>query len=320
VCSSDLIKLANFYLDYTNRISETGKIYDESFTKVVEKEIAIRHKEMLEILNHMSNYYELTDNYEKATASLEKAKNAARVKYDYNDYLYGAELTNNAKLQIKLGQYEQAEQSLNESLKILENFRKDEEKKGYLVDAIETQAVLFGIKGLFDDAEDNLDRAAKIISKADRIIVIDEAIAARELSSLFIQLGRYSDTEELLESLITDYEKTYGGNSLRLIDPLVNAGRLSLAKGDYTEAEKTASRAKQIALSVYNEKSTKTAPVLLLLGDIDYIVGDYEAAENNFRSAMQNQEKQFGHNHIEVAKSLSRLALIKFYKGIIPLT
>ncbi|HEV8515943.1 MAG TPA: tetratricopeptide repeat protein, partial [Cyclobacteriaceae bacterium] len=309
------IKLANFYLDYTNRIAETGKIYDESFTNVVEKEIAIRHKDILEILNHVANFYELTDKYDKATASLEKAKNAARTKYDYNDYLYGAELTNNAKLQIKLGQYEQAEQSLNSSLKILENFRKDEDKKGYLVDAIETQAVLFGIKGLFDEAEDNLDRAAKIISKADRILIVDEAVAARELSSLFIQLGRYSDTEELLEEMIHEYEKTYGPNSLRLIEPLVNAGRLSLAKGDYTEAAKIASRAKQIALAVYSEKSTKIASVLLLLGDIDYIIGDYEGAEENFRKAMESQEKQFGHNHIEVAKSLSRLALIKFYKG-----
>jgi CHAT domain-containing protein len=309
------INQANFYLDYTNRIGETGKIYEESFTKVVEKEIAIRHKDMLEILNHIANFYELSDKYDKAAASLEKAKNAARVKYDYNDYLYGAELTNNAKLQIKLGQYEQAEQSLNSSLKILENFRKDDDKKGYLVDVLETQAVLLGIKGLFDDAEDNLDRAAKIISKSDRMVVVDDEIAARELSTLFIQLGRYSDTEEILEKLIQDYEKTYGANSVRLVDPLVNMGRLSLAKGDYTEADKTATRAKQIALSVYDEKSTKTASVLSLMGDIDYVIGDYEGAEDNFRKAMENQEKQFGHNHIEVAKSISRLALIKFYKG-----
>ncbi len=309
------IKLANFYLDYTNKVSEAGKIYDESFTKKVEKEIAIRHKDQLEILNHIANYYELTDHYDLAAATLAKAKNAARVKYDYNDYLYGAELTNNAKLQIKLGQYEQAEESINASLKILENFRKDEGKKGFLVDALETQATLFGIKGLFDDAEDNLERSAKIISKADRIIIVDEASNARELAGLYIQLGRYSDMEELLNKLIKEYEKTYGPTSLRLIEPLVNLGRLSLAKGDYSEADKTATRAKQIALSVYGEKSTKTASVLLLLGDLDNNIGDYENAEDNFRKAMGNQEKQFGHNHIEVAKSLSRLALVKFYKG-----
>ncbi|GHN00932.1 hypothetical protein WSM22_24210 [Cytophagales bacterium WSM2-2] len=312
------IKLGNFYLDFTNKIAEAGKIYEESFTNLVEKEIAIRHKDQLEILNHLADYYEITDKYDKAVEALAKAKNAARVKYDYNDYLYGAELTNNARLQIKLGQYEQADESLTASLKILENFRKEEDKKGYLVEAIETQAALLGIKGLFDDAEDNLDRAAKIISKANRIIGVDESTSASQLSGLFIQLGRYSDTEEILEDLIKDYEKTYGPNSIRLIDPLVNMGRLALVKGDYSEADKIATRAKQIAQAVYSDKSTKMAPILLLMGDIDNIIGDYEAGETNFRTALQSQEKQFGHNHIEVAKSIARLALNKFYKGDAP--
>ncbi|MBS1505693.1 MAG: CHAT domain-containing protein [Bacteroidetes bacterium] len=309
------IKLANFYLEYTNKIAEAGGIYEESFTNNVEKQIAIRHKDQLDILNHMASYYEFTDHYDKAAATLAKAKNAARVKYDYNDYLYGAELTNNAKLQIKLGQYEQAEESINNALKILEPLRKDEDKKGYLVDAINTQATLFGVKGLFDEAKDNLDRAGKIISRASRITGIDEASAARELSGLYIQLGHYAETEELLEKLIADYEKTFGKSTSRLIEPLVNMGRLSLAKGDYTETDKIAARAKQIALSVYGEKSTKTAVVLLLQGDLDNIIGDYDGAEDNFKKALESQERQFGHNHIEVAKSLSRLALTRFYKG-----
>lgn len=312
------LKLADFYLDYTNKIAEAGKIYSESFTNKVEKQISIRHKDILDILNHMASYYELTDQYDKAVSTLEKAKNTARAKYDYNDYLYGAELTNNAKLQIKLGQYEQADESLTASLKILENFRKDEAKKGFLVDAIETQATLFGIKGLFDEAEDNLDRAAKIISNANRLTNIDEYAAASQLSGLFIQLGRYADTEELLDKLVKDYEKLYGPNSMRLIEPLVNLGRLSLVKGDYTETDKVATRAKQIGQAVYGEKSTKMAPVLLLKGDLDNIIGDYDEAEDNFTKALESQQKQFGHNHIEVARSLSRIALCKFYKGDSP--
>lgn len=312
------LKLADFYLDYTNKIAEAGKIYADSYSNVVEKQIGIRHKDVLNILDHMASYYELTDQYDKAVAALAKAKNAARLKYDYNDYLYGAELTNNAKLQIKLGQYEQADESLTGSLKILENFRKDDAKKGYLVDAIETQATLFGIKGMFDEAKDNLDRAGKIIAKANRLTNLDESTAAGQLSGLYIQLGRYADTEEVLEELIPDYERTYGPNSMRLIDPLVNSGRLALAKGDYTQADKIAARVKQIGQSVYGEKSTKMAPVLLLMGDIDNIIGDYDEAEKNFTNALASQEKQFGHNHIEVARSLARLALCRFYKGDAP--
>jgi len=75
-----------------------------------------------------------------------------------------------------------------------------------------------------------------------------------------------------------------------------------LAKVTIPKPARQPLRAKQIALSVYSEKSTKTALYLLLQGDIDYIIGDYEGAEENFRKAMESQEKQFGHNHIEVAK------------------
>ncbi len=309
------VKLANFYLDYTNKITEAGKIYAESFNNVVEKQIRFKHKDHLEILNHLAAYYELIDKYKEATAAIKKAADVAQVKYDNEDYVYGIELNNLARLEIKLGQYEKAETDINQALKILEKFRKDDLKKIYLINAIETQAVLFGIKGLFDEAQDALDRSSKIISKSDNLVGIDELSTAKELSSLFIQLGKYSDTEKILDKLIAEYEKLYGKTSLRLIEPLVNKGKLALAKGDYTEAEKIAQRANQIAVQVYTEKSTKTAPSQKLLGSVYYTIGDYEKAEENVSKAMQSQQREFGKEHIEVAKSLSQLALIKFYKG-----
>lgn len=309
------IKLANFYLDYTNKIPEATKIYKDSFDDVVAKEIGAWHKDHLEILNHVAALQELTDHYSEAGATLDKAGLVARAKYDDKDFLYGAELTNIARLQIKLGQYEKADDNLNKSLKILEEFRKEEDKKIYLINAIETQATLFGIKGLFDEAENNLDRSKKIISRADNLVGIDNLSTAQQLSSLLIQLGRYSDTEELLNPLIGEYEKLYGKSSLRLVEPLVNKGRLSLAKGDYTDADKIAQRANQIAVAVYGDKSSKTASTQKLLGDIDYAIGDYDRAEDNIQKALASQEKQFGRNHIEVAKSLAQLSLIKFYKG-----
>jgi Tetratricopeptide repeat len=309
------LKLANFYLDNTNKITEAARIYDESYTKITAKQIGAWHKDHLEILNHIAALYELTDKYNEANQALEKATFVARSKYSDEDYQYGIELNHIAKLQIKLGLYEKAEENLNKSLKILEEFRKDEEKKIYLIQAIETQAALFGIKGLFDEAEDALNRSEKIISKADKISGSDDLNTNKELSSLFIQLGRYSKTQELLLELISEYEKLYGTSSVRLVDPLVNMGKLSLAKGDYTEATKIADRANKIATSIYGEKSTKTAPTQKLHSDIDYAIGDYDNAERNIIKALESQEKQFGRNHIEVAKSLAQLGIIKFYKG-----
>ncbi len=309
------LRLANFYLDYTNKIKEAGLIYDESYTKIVGKEIGDWHKDHLDILNHLGIYFELTDQYAKANATLDKASLVARSKYDDKDYKYAEELTRIAKLQLRLGQYQLAEKNINKSLVIIEEFKKDETKKGLLVETIDAQANLFGIKGLFDDAEDALERSGKIISKADRPLGIDELSNAQDVSSLFIMLGRYSDTDDILKKLITEYEKIYGAESLRIIEPLVNKGKLLLAQGDYTEADKVAQRANKIATSIYTEKSTKTASSQKLLSDIDYTIGDYDNAEDNIVKALASQEKQFGRNHIDVAKSLSQLALIKFYKG-----
>ena len=309
------LRLANFYLDYTNKITEAGKIYEESFTKIVEKEIRPWHNANLDILNHVAIYYELTDQYTKALATLKKAGDVAHAKYDDADFKYGEELTRIARLKIRLGQYEDAEKDLNKALVILEKTRKDESKKGLLVEAIDTQATLFGIKGLFDEAEDALERSGKIIKKAEGPLGIDELSTALNLASLFIQLGKYAETSESLDLLIAEYEKIYGPQSLRLIEPLVNKGKILLAEGDYTAADKIALRANQIATSIYTEKSTKTASTQKLLGEIDYTIGDYDKAEDNVVKALASQEKQFGRNHIEVAKSLAQLALIKFYKG-----
>ncbi len=309
------IKLANYYLDYTNKIPEASKIYKESFDNVVATEIGAWHKDHLDILNHMATLFELTDRFAEANATLDKAGLVARAKYDDKDFLYGAELTNIAKLQIKLGQYEKADANLVKSAAILDEVRKQEDKKIFYIQALETQATLLGIEGLFDEAEDNLDRTKKIISRAETIVGLDELATAQQLSSLFIQLGRYSATDELLTRLIEEYEKLYGKNSLRLVEPLVNQGRLRLAEGDYTEADKIAQRANQIATTVYGDKSSKTASTQKLLGDIEYAIGDYERAAENIEKALGSQEKQFGRNHIEVAKSLAQLSLIKFYKG-----
>jgi CHAT domain-containing protein len=308
---------ANYLVDYTNSVADAEKIYTESFTNVVEKEISAAQENFLDILNHIATLREMTDRYTEANAALAKALDIAKVRFDPEHWQYAAELTHIARLNIKMGEYESADKNLAEAIKVLElKKNNDDNLKVFMVNAIEAQAVLFGIKGLFDEAEDNLDRSARIINKMEVMVGIDELATARELSSLLIQLGRYSETEELLTNLIKDYEKQYGTNSLRLIEPLVNLGRLTLLNGDYPKADKIAQRANEIAVKTYGEVSTKTAPTQKLLADIDYEIGDYDKAEDNIAKALASQQKQFGRNHVEVAKCLSQLAVIKFrHKG-----
>ena len=308
------VRLANFLIDYTNNIEEAGKIYTENYLNALAKTIHIKHKDVIDILLHLAKYYELTDKYKLAAQALKDNREAAQQKYDYDDPLYGIIMDYIAELSLKIGEYEEAEKAIETSLKLLDTKENREKYPAAAIHAIETEAKLFGLKGLFDEAESNLDRANEMIKDA-KVVLNSDVSSGEELSSLLIQLGRFSDASEILDMQIPQSEKLFGKNSLRLIGLLVNKGRVFLAKGDYTEAERIAQRANAIALATYGEISTKTAPTQKLLADIYYTLGDYEKAEANAVKAINSQEKQFGRNHIEVAKSISQLALIKFYKG-----
>lgn len=310
------IYLANFLLDYTNRIDEAAAIYKESYEGIVGKQISIRHKDILKILNHLATLYELTDQYQLASQTLKIASEAALQKYRDDDILYGMALTHLAKIRLKVGEYENADKDVAKAIEVID-LRKNREFSEYTsayIDAIETQARLYGIKGLFDEASGNLERSRKIISRAKGAIT-NELSAAEELSGLLIRLGRYAGAGKLLTQLFDEYERLYGKESIRLIQPLVERGQLLLARGDYTEAQGAALRANQIAINAFGEQSTKVAPTQLLLSDIFTMLGDYDQAETYIANALANQEKQFGRNHIDVARSLSQLALIRFYNG-----
>jgi CHAT domain-containing protein len=308
------LKLAAFYLDYTNKIEDAGRIYQASYNEVVAKEIGSWHKDQLDILNHLATLYEFNDQYKLAASTLDRASDAAYSKFSNEDPEYAAELDKIAGLQLKLGLYEKAETNLTKALTIFEKHRKDESRTEQFIHAIETQAKLYGIKGMFDEAQSNLDRSVKLINKAD-VQIGNELTTAEELSSLFIQLGKYSQTDALLTKLIAEYQKLYGPQSLRLIEPLTNKGKILLIKGDYTETEKIALRANAIAVKIYGEGSTKTAPTQKLLSDLYFMLGDYDKAQEQVVKALASQEKQFGRGHIESAKSISQLALIRFHKG-----
>lgn len=313
------LKLANHLLDYSNAVQEALSIYKISYDSIVSRQIGSWQRDHLDILNHLATLYEYTDQYGKADASLAKALDVAESKFGRSDGLFGVELTQVASLRLKMGQYIKAEKELKEALTILGNLKKETEWKVPYINTLQTEARFMGLRGMFSEAEENLDQAAYILKKSkDENLIIDQQAAARELSSLYILLGRYAETELLLDNLISDYERSFGGNSARLIEPLVNRGYLQLAKGDYTAAEKTAQRAYDISVKVYTERSTKTAAVQRLLSDIYFTLGDYVKAEEMISKSIESQQNQFGRNHLEVAKSLSQLGVIRYSRGDTP--
>lgn len=309
------IKLANYYVDFTDKIKEAEAIYKESYFGLVEEQIDTWHKDFVNIQNHLAKFYESTDQYDLAMAAVDKASDGAALKFSPDDPAYAEALNNEAQLYLKLADYDKAENSLNKSLDIFEDYRKDESWVVEYVNTQATQAELKVIQGLFDDAENIINRSKKALKKADNLSSYNDLASQQGLARVYMPLGRFREAKELLNNLVAQYESRYGTNSRRLILPLVYLGQLELVEGEYTKAEKTARRANTIAASIYGENSSKVAPTLSLLAEVYTSIGDYQKARSNTEIAIKIQEAQFGRQHVDVAKSLTQLGLIRFYKG-----
>ena len=307
------IGLANYYIDYSDNFPEAQEIYETSFTKIVRPEITEGHVEYLDILNHLAAFYEETDQYEKAGNILDEALLAARTKYDNKDIAYGQELEKIAGLQIKIGQYENAEENLGVALEIFDDIKSDESKTAE-GNALITEATLLAIKGEYDDAESNINKAEKLLAKG--VLTGESGTDVNEqLAGLYIKIGRLSDAEKILDETIDEKVEQFGSESRHLNLPLTMKSALLLTQGDYTESERMARSANNISLAIFNQESSKVVPSMLRLADVYSTIGDYDKAEALLTNAIAIQKLQFGPDHVDVAQSTSALALVKFYKN-----
>ncbi|WP_185154152.1 CHAT domain-containing protein [Fulvivirga sp. M361] len=309
------IELASYYVDFSDKIKEAEAIYSESFEGIVEPQIDTWHKDYVSIQNHLAKFYASTDQYALAIAAIDKASDGAAVKFSSVDPAYGEVLNNQAQLYLSLANYDKAEESLNKSLAIFKEYRRDENWVIEYINTQATQAQLKVIQGLFDEAEDIMNRSKKTLKRVNNPSNYNDLASSQGLARVYMPLGRFREANELLDRIIVEYQLRYGSSSRRLILPLVYRGQLELTEGEYTFAEKTARRANQIATSIYGENSSKVAPTLSLLADIYTSIGDYPKAQDNIEKAIRIQEAQFGRQHVDVAKSLAQLGLIKFYQG-----
>lgn len=308
------IKMANYYVDYTEKLTEAFEIYKTSWDNIVKKEISEGHLDYVNILDHIAIYYQETDQYDKASEMLDKALEASRRKYDNLDPAYAVELDKIANLQYKIGQYDDAERNILTAIDILKDA--DREKfGGFYAQALITEATLLAIKGEYDEAESNINRSERLQAKGIRTVETSGIDTEDELAEVYLDIGRYREAEKLIDDDLERKTKRFGQNSRHLNTPLILKSRVKMILGDYTEAEKLADRAYGLMVNIFGEESTKITPSLITKAKINTIIGDYDHAEEALVRVIDIREKQFGRSHIDVARAVSELALVKFYNN-----
>ncbi|GAA5040074.1 hypothetical protein GCM10011506_40190 [Marivirga lumbricoides] len=308
------LDLAHYWVDYTDKFDQAEQIYETVFFGKIDREITKGHVKYVNLLNHLATSYQYNDEYSKASKLLDEALLLTRTKYDNKDIDFGKELTLIADLQIKIGEYEKADENLKEALSILENFDNDLNVI-YYIKALEANAKLLSIKGFFDEAENALELSQKLFKSAIPNSEYNPETAKQELATVYLKIGNYREAEEILTKTLKQSSRQYGEKSQKLISPLVDFGKLSLINGDYPKAEEYALKALAISEATFSKYSTKNTAATLLLAELNTALGDYNKAEEFYTQAITILENQFGRSHVDVASAISSLALVKFYNN-----
>lgn len=308
------IKLANYYVDYADKFTEVREIYETSFQKIVEPEITPGHTQYMDIMYHLATYFEETDQYTKASETLNKALVAARKKYDNKDIEYGKALGRIAGLQINIGQYDRAEKNLADAMAIFKSV-KSTVADAYQSVAMITEARLMIIKGDFDAAEENMIKSDELKKKSAITIESSNVDYQDDLAEIYINIGKLTEADAILAKSLKSKSDEFGRQSRQLNTALVLSSNLKLIRGEYSEAENIARTANSITTGLFGEFSSKTVPSMIALSRVYITIGDYDKAQSLLRKAIDIQKRQFGSDHVDVGKSLAQLALVKYYKN-----
>ncbi|MFQ5790537.1 MAG: tetratricopeptide repeat protein [Acidobacteriota bacterium] len=140
-----------------------------------------------------------------------------------------------------------------------------------------------------------------------------EAAVRHTIGLTYLRLGRYKDSERLLQSALRIQRGLAEHNPQELVEYQSTLAVVLHDLGNYDEAERLYREALQSAREFLSEEeatSVKNNLALLL-----YDRGDYEAAEPLYREVVASDRKSLGDEHPDLAVSLNNLANLLRDKG-----
>lgn len=305
------LKYAVFLLEHTDDVSQGRQIMYDAPQNAIMRQWTENHREYITLLDYLVKYYDLIEEYDIALENAQRALELSEYKYTNNSAEYGKQLAILSGIQIRKGQYLAAENNMDESLNIIR--RKIQRKSVEFADALATTARLYGIMGSYSEAERLLKRSSRINRRLGGDIS-QNAKAVEELAFLYIRIGEYADTEELLLEAVARKEEKYGPQSKTLVNPLNQLALLYLITGDYTQSEKMGRRASDIANQVYGDSTLIYAESITNLGKLYLTIGSFDKAQDNFDQIVAIRRRELGDKHVLLANSLTDLAFTRFYQ------
>ncbi|MFL5731280.1 MAG: CHAT domain-containing protein [Cytophagaceae bacterium] len=303
------LSLALFEIHYGKDFGKAERIFSNSYTAIVKKEIM---KESLANMFYLSAYAELfgkTDRYDSAMVNAQEAKAIARTLYSENSAEYLLEFSVFIEYQILSGKYKEGFENLEKAFNL-----SDEIKDGdpaFLQRSYMIVARLLSMKGDFERSQALLDKAYKLSLGGYEKQLLAEAETLEELASLYLQTGSYYRAEKaLMKSLLIKEQKLEKSSPL-LIHTYQELARLNLLNGNYTVGEQYLKKASGISSEVFGRNSLIFAECQLIYSEYYLSIGDFKKAGVACNEAGEIELKILGPGNLKRAEILSRLAFIR---------
>ena len=299
------IRQARFDIQYSDKFEEAENIYLESIFKVLHEEVAQTNPMYYEYAFDLTDLYVLTEQYDEADKFISEMM-LEMEQHGKESHYYAFALRHKAELHISNGEYNLAQEEIEEALAIYKKFKSSDKIKKDFSAAYRTLAQLKMEIGDFDGALDAFLSSDKILQERGRY---SPKPSVEEIAQLNIFLGKYEKTEQELKEVIKAKKKNIGEQHWSLIGPLNDLALLYIETGEFTNAEKSLSESSKLVKQTFGDKSTKYAEVLLLYKRLYSAIGDYEKAEKAIGEVVTILQNNFGENHIKVANPMSQQAL-----------
>jgi tetratricopeptide (TPR) repeat protein len=235
--------------------------------------------------------------YAEAVQILEHAPNA-----DQGDL---ATLMNSlGQVETDLGQFVEAETSLEQSLNIRKNFKGDVALAGEVYNNL---ALLQVRLGRFKEAEDSYKEALKMITQARGDHSPDAATVLNGLAELYRETARYPQAIDFQKQALQIRELVLKPEDFQIATSLNNLGLAYIGEGEYTKAEDLFNRSLDIRRRVTGDSSAATALALNNLALLYGILGRFEEAKSFYQQALDIRKRVLGPEHPETLQALANL-------------
>jgi len=213
---------------------------------------------------------------------------------------------NLGKVYQRMGRYSQSESTLTQALKLSRQFLAD--RPLYTADLQNSLGVLHFGMGNIKQAEQDFEKAMALTQgNADDP---HWAPILSNLATMYFVQQKWSLAEDSLVRSIRIVEKARGLDHPDLCPLLDNAGYIFFQKHELTQAETTLRRSLAIRQRSMGTDNPYTAATATSLAKVLAARGAYEEAGQLYADALKTQEKVFGLQSQEVARSLDGYAYV----------